>query len=278
MRQSRVTWENAYHHVMNRGLNKQEIFSDKIMKEKYVELIAEKSKKYGIRIFAYCIMNNHFHIVLENSSGYLSDFMKSVNGSYGQFYRKFTNSKGYVFEDRFKSKIIQTEIYLITVILYILLNPVRSGYVKSPFDYQWSSINDYFHSKPNLIIDSTLIEEFYSTIRNFSDAIMFQNFNYLNEQNSGVARYIGDNFSIKERSYDSIKKVFEDFEKKNLLKLSDFNFSTKEGKRIRNRLVILLRDCLSLSYKDIKKIKIFESIKENYLPVIYFKEKNSSKK
>ncbi|MEN8223676.1 MAG: transposase, partial [Acidobacteriota bacterium] len=140
MRKARLTWQGALHHVMNRGINKQKIFFSVELKKKYIELMAEKSEKYKIRIFAYCVMDNHFHIVLENSSGKLSDFMKSLNGQYGQYYRKTTNSKGYVFEDRFKSTLVQDNKYLITLIMYVLLNPIRSGYVKNPFDYKWSSI------------------------------------------------------------------------------------------------------------------------------------------
>ncbi len=78
-----------------------------------------------IRLFAYCIMDNHYHLVLENASDRLSDFQMLLNVQYGMYYRKMEGGKGYVFQSRFKSTLIENDSYLIQSIRYLLRNPVR---------------------------------------------------------------------------------------------------------------------------------------------------------
>ena len=147
MRRARLSWQGAYHHVMNRGLNDEFIFNSNELKNGFLTLLKEKSKKLKIRIFAFCIMDNHYHLVLENTTGKMSEFMKILNGSYGWLYRKIKGGKGYVFQSRYESTLIENDYYLIQSIGYILLNPVRAGIIKSAKDYIWSSIGEYFKGR-----------------------------------------------------------------------------------------------------------------------------------
>ncbi len=276
MRLARLTWKGAFHHVMNRGLNKQKIFENDNLKSKYIELMAIKANKYEIKVFAYCVMNNHFHVCLENTSGNLSKFMKSVNGSYGQFYRKITNSKGYVFEDRFKSTLIQDEKYLSLVVMYILQNPVRSGYVMNPFDYQWSSINEYYSDRNNSFIDKTLVEEEFSSKKRFSWLISSGNKCDLNEQLINKVRFCGDKHfglklvkktsaegfvsEIKLSKMRLIEKIQKSFEYKHSVNLSELNIRSHSGKKLRNKFLLLLRNELDLTYKEIHKMNLFNNL------------------
>ncbi len=290
MRKARVTWEGAFHHIMNRGLNKQKIFFNAKLKEKYISLLSDKCKKYGIKIFSYCIMDNHFHIALENSSGHLADFMKSVNGQYGQYYRNNTNSKGYVFEDRFKSTLIQDDRYLITVIMYILLNPVRSGYVENPFDYKWSSAGEYFRSGGEQFVDKELIETIFNSHGNFINGLIENKINTPNEEIVGYDRVLGDTsfmLNIKKtwlRSFGMIKEksefkemlineIISSIEKKYNIKITDIDISSMPGRKLRDELLIMLRDSKQLSYKDIRQIDIFKAIKIETLKTIYYRKK-----
>jgi len=93
-----------------------------------------------IRLFSYCVMDNHYHLVLENSSGRMSDCLRLLNGQYGMYYRKMYGGKGYVFQSRFKSTIIENDGYLIKSIAYLLQNPVRAGIVAIARNYIWSSV------------------------------------------------------------------------------------------------------------------------------------------
>ena len=153
MRRARVTYQGAFHHAMNRGYEGKKIFLKDSEKNLFLELLKETAKVLRIRIFAYCIMDNHYHLVLENSSGRMSEFFKKFNGQYGRIYRKENKGKGYVFQDRFKSKIIQDDSYLLMVIGYVLNNPVRAGLATDFLDYQWSSSSLYFNKQSSDIID-----------------------------------------------------------------------------------------------------------------------------
>jgi len=80
MRRVRLTFEGAYHHAMNRGINGEEIFAQNQNKFQFLDLLKESSNKFKIRIPAYCLMKNHYHLILENSSGKISDFFRYLNG------------------------------------------------------------------------------------------------------------------------------------------------------------------------------------------------------
>jgi len=153
MRKTRVTWPGAYHHVMSRGLNHEKIFENDNLKSFYLNLLKEKSRKFRIRIFAYCIMDNHSHLVLENSSGRMSDMFRILNGQYASYYRKKMGGQGYVFQDRFKSTIIQNDYYLISALIYTLLNPVKAGIVEDYSEYPWASTKEYFVDNKSSIVD-----------------------------------------------------------------------------------------------------------------------------
>lgn len=150
MRKARVTYTESYHHVMNRGIQGEEIFSDGRAKVYFLEIMEEKSENLKMRIFAYCLMDNHYHLILRNSSGRLSEFMKQLNGQYGIYYRKKKGGRGYVFQNRFKSTLIQKDKYLKMAILYVLLNPVRGRIVEFPWQYRWSRIGEYCRQEKSL--------------------------------------------------------------------------------------------------------------------------------
>jgi len=95
---------------MNRGYDGNDIFVGNQNKSQFLEYLEGASNRMKIRLFAYCVMDNHYHLVLENSSGMMSDFLKLLNGLYGMYYRKMYGGKGYVFQSRFKSNIRQRPI------------------------------------------------------------------------------------------------------------------------------------------------------------------------
>jgi REP element-mobilizing transposase RayT len=163
MRRVRITYPGAYHHVMNRGYDGNDIFKDSISKDHFLNYLESASKKLKIRLFAYCIMRNHYHLVLENTTGKLSEFSKLLNGNYGMYYRKRYGGKGYVFQGRFKSTIIENDAYLIQSIAYLLENPVRAGIVSNAEDYTWSSAACYFTKKKPAIVDAEFVNELFGT-------------------------------------------------------------------------------------------------------------------
>ena len=112
MRKPRFTYIGAFHHVMNRGLEGRPIFSSNVEKDYFIFLIKKYAILYKINILAYVVMDNHYHIILQNSSGKLSNFMRQINSSYALYWRKRHGGRGYVFQDRYKSTLINGEKYL----------------------------------------------------------------------------------------------------------------------------------------------------------------------
>jgi REP element-mobilizing transposase RayT len=106
MQRIRLTYAGALHHAMNRGHGGEKIFSGSGLKKVFIDILAETSRKLKIKIIAYCLLDNHYHLVVENSSGRLSEFFKHLNGRYGMHYRKKKGGKGYVFQSRFSHTIV----------------------------------------------------------------------------------------------------------------------------------------------------------------------------
>ena len=295
MRHVRLTWEGAYHHIMNRGIEKKKIFYDENLKKNYLELLSEYSRLKKIRIFAYCIMDNHFHIVLENSSMRLSEFMRNANSKYAISYRKQTGGKGYVFEDRFKSTIIENESYLITLIRYILQNPVRARIVDDPYKYAWSSINLYFQNKKSHFVDTKFVEDLFGTKKIFMNLVNDKILDNLPEKKAKFGRIMGSNDFIKisenkfdrrstskiilnkritDKYFEPVEKIIYEFEKKIGKKIEMIDTSTHIGKKERGLLLVNLKDYSGLKYKEIYEFDIFRDLKFNSMGHLY----SSSKK
>ncbi len=133
-----------YFHVIAQGINREYIFNSKYLKEKYRELSLKYKEDYGIKILAYCIMDNHVHMLLYcNEINEMSAYMKSVNTSYAKFYNHIKDRVGYVFRNRYEAEPIYNQKYLLNCIGYIHNNPVKASIVKKPENYKYSSYNDY---------------------------------------------------------------------------------------------------------------------------------------
>lgn len=143
-RTARVTSITGFYHVMTRGVGNQTIFEDDWDRLFYLKLLKEYSVEAGIEICVYCLMDNHVHLLVYDSDMNLSLFMKKLGVSYVAYYNKKYNRRGHLFQDRFKSKAIEDETYLLVLFRYILNNPVKAGLSKSA-DYSWSSYWDYKH-------------------------------------------------------------------------------------------------------------------------------------
>lgn len=159
-----------HYHVMTRGINKDAIFKNKLDKEKLIKVIKKKINEIECKIYAYCVMDNHLHLLLECDVGDLSLLMQKINISYAAYYNLKNNRIGPVFQDRFKSEIIFDEKYFYGVIRYIHNNPVQANIVIKPEEYIWSSIREYIYNESNIIHKDAkkMIKENFKTISSFS--------------------------------------------------------------------------------------------------------------
>lgn len=149
-RQKRKLSVTGIYHVIIRGNQKSKIFLKDIDKKKLLYILMAKKKVSNFSIYAYCIMNNHVHMLLNQHKEDISTIMKRINISYAVYYNKQYEKIGHVFQDRFKSKVVDNEPYLYTVFAYILNNPVKAGIVKNYHDYKWSSAKAYFDKNDNI--------------------------------------------------------------------------------------------------------------------------------
>lgn len=156
-RKSRKLIGSAFIHNMVQGINRENIFQSKVQKNKYIKLINKYSEKYDVLIVAYCIMDNHAHLLTYSDNIHnISLCMKDINTGYAIYYNKTKDRVGYVFRNRFNSKPIYSQEYLFRCIKYIHLNPVKAGISKKEEDYEFSSIKEYLDD--NKIVNSKLFK------------------------------------------------------------------------------------------------------------------------
>jgi REP element-mobilizing transposase RayT len=124
---------------MARGNNKMAIFLDDLDYERFQEMLAEVVARFGIDSWIFCVMPNHYHLVLRTRHANLSLAIRYLNGSYAQWWNRRHGHVGHVFQGRFKAQIVEASVYLVRLCRYVLLNPVRAGLCAHPEDWRWSS-------------------------------------------------------------------------------------------------------------------------------------------
>ena len=135
----RIEYDGALYHVTSRGNEKKPIFKDDADRSVFLDTLHKVNKRYNWICHAYCLMNNHYHLVIETPDGNLSKGMRQLNGVYTQMFNKRHNRVGHVFQGRYKAILIQKEGHLLEVCRYVVLNPVRAKAVNKPEQWKWSS-------------------------------------------------------------------------------------------------------------------------------------------
>lgn len=147
----RLKSESGIYHIILRGINQQVIFEDDEDYIKFVETLEKYKEISGYKLFAYCLMSNHVHILIKAEKETVDLVMKRIAGSYVYWYNCKYYRKGHLFQDRFKSEPVENDAYFLTVLRYIHQNPVKAKLVKNINEYEYSSYNDYIYCKNSLI-------------------------------------------------------------------------------------------------------------------------------
>jgi putative transposase len=151
-RHLRLEYQGAIYHVTSRGNERSDIFREVRDKERFLEKLEEMVECHGVRIYAYVVMTNHYHLLLETPRGNLSRFMQQLNTSYTMCYNVRHDRVGHVFSGRYKAKVVSGDEYLLALTRYIHLNPVKIAAVKGRSledrlrllrGYPWSSYRGY---------------------------------------------------------------------------------------------------------------------------------------
>lgn len=143
-RSQRIKSEDAIYHIMVRSISEISLFEEDKNKEKYLSYIKQYQEIYNFKVYAYCIMPNHAHLIIDSNGADISKIMHSINLKYALFYNYTHNRHGHLFQDRFKSKIVHDDEYLITLSAYIHNNPLKiEGFENHPEKYKYSSLKTY---------------------------------------------------------------------------------------------------------------------------------------
>jgi REP element-mobilizing transposase RayT len=137
----RIEYAGALHHVIARGNNRGRIANDSTDARVFVNSLEASCERFDWRVYAWCLMPNHYHLVLETLRPTLSRGMQRLNGTYAQYFNRRHSRVGHVFQARFKSFVVEQERYLLALLRYVELNPCRAGLVKTPMEWPWSSVH-----------------------------------------------------------------------------------------------------------------------------------------
>lgn len=154
-RPNRIKSATGYYHIYNRGVGKQILFESTKDFLCFLKLMKEKAEEYNIEFLAYCLMENHFHFLLNDFDGHLAEFMRDLCSKYAIYFNKKYDRTGHLFEDRYHSICVENESYLLVLFRYILQNPEKAGIAKTE-NYRWSSYPE--HKWKHFLVNTSLID------------------------------------------------------------------------------------------------------------------------
>ncbi len=156
-RARRLKSETGIDHVVLRGNNKQTIFEDDEDNEMFLVTLDEYKKQSGYKLFAYCLMGNHLHLLLKTEKEDLGQIFQRIGASYVYWYNRKYDRTGHLFQARFKSEVVETDHYLFAVLRYIHRNPLKALMVTNLEDYVWSSYREYLGLNDDHYVDRDFI-------------------------------------------------------------------------------------------------------------------------
>ena len=243
--------EGKYFHVMVQGIGKEKVFPDDNSKGYYLSVMKEAKVENKIFIFAFCVMENHAHILIKAEKiKNISLFMKEINGEYARYYNSTRRRVGYVFRGRFRSEVINDEKYLLNCISYIQNNPVKAGLVEDAKEYNYSSYKNYINHSG--IIDFEEAKKYYDISPSNIKAIMKE-------------RSHSDWLEHDDKRYEKSEDVLEDLVIKYNISTNkvSYDLAAKMAKELMERSGISLRKCAEILGVQRERLRLaFLEIKE----------------
>ncbi len=142
-RHARKISESGIYHIMIRGINKQQIFIDEEDYEKFLWVLKDTKEISEYKLYAYCLMDNHIHLLIKVGKEPLQIIFKRIGNRFVYWYNTKYQRVGHLFQDRYKSEVVENEEYFLTVLRYIHQNPLKAGICENISDYKYSSYNEY---------------------------------------------------------------------------------------------------------------------------------------
>ena len=159
-RTERIVSSSNIYHIMMRGINRQNIFEEEEDRQCFMRLLAQCRKISGFRLYAFVLMSNHVHFLMEPEGESLDAAIKRIGTRYAMWFNKKYQRVGHLFQDRYRSEPVDNDAYLVTVLRYILQNPVKGGLANHPGAWKWSSFLAYEQGRGTLT-DTKYAERFF---------------------------------------------------------------------------------------------------------------------
>jgi len=250
-RQRRAYSSTQIYHIMVRGNAGRDIFLDDDDKKQFLRILSRKKRQTEFKLYAFCLMKNHFHLSLKEGNENISNIMKRINTTYAVYFNKKYQLAGHLFQNRFKSENVENDAYLISLIRYIHQNPVKAGIALSPEEYPWSSCFYYFFPGKNIykLLDiEDILKIFSYDIEEAKE--QFKGFSQKEETTHKFIEYKDKNEQPKqintEKKFTNFVNKFVDEHK---IFLQDL--FKRENKSIRDQLILKLKDESIFSNKEI---------------------------
>ena len=144
----RIEFRNAYYHVTARGDRREDIFEDDADRQMFLSTLEQVIAQHNWVCYAWCLMDNHYHLLIQTPDGNLSKGMRQLNGVYTQASNRRHHRVGHLFQGRFKAILVDEDAYLLELSRYVVLNPVRARMVKKPDQWAWSSYRESMGRAP----------------------------------------------------------------------------------------------------------------------------------
>lgn len=157
----RLEFPNALYHVTSRGDRREDIFEDDDDRQAFLSTLAPVVDQFNWLCYAWCLMDNHYHLLIQTPDGNLSKGMRQLNGVYTQSSNRRHGRVGHLFQGRFRAILVDSDAYLLELARYVVLNPVRARMVKRPGDWPWSSYRasmGVVPAEPFLAVDGLLAQ------------------------------------------------------------------------------------------------------------------------
>ncbi len=146
-RKRRIQFPGMMAHVFSRGNEKKDIYLTDEDRYRFISYIQSSFSKFDYIIHAYCLMPNHYHLLIESKDGRLGALMQYINGNYARYFNWEHKRCGHLFQDRYKSIVVEKDEYISRLVRYIIMNPVKDGFVDSLYRYEWCSYREYMGKK-----------------------------------------------------------------------------------------------------------------------------------
>ncbi len=200
----------GYHHVINRGVEQRNVFLDEEDFNTFLSLLCDACIEFGVKVHAYALMSNHYHLLIETAKENLSRFMRRVNSAYAIYFNKKHRRSGHLWQGRFKSNYVTDEGYLYTLIRYIEYNPLKAGLVEKMGVYPYSSALFFLNEHPNCIScigDSVVLKEF-TTVEARRDFFQSGIDERILDEMQKAAKLVVMNDKPKSDELEQLKKLF----------------------------------------------------------------------